>query len=314
MFHLVNGDATRARLPASLPGTVAVWRDVLIEGPAADLDIATLAERRAPWLEQRLGIAAAEYVASGRAQVQALASAAEHDEIVLWFEQDLFCVANLAHLAAWLRRSRPSASVSLVFPKQALGTLHELELSALFDARRPLDGDAISDAAAWWQAYCSAVPVDVPPTQDRLPFLGVAWRLHLTRFPSTTTGLGAVESAVVATLGTGPRRFTDVFRTISTDERMRPLGMSDLQLAAYVRALAVDGPTPLVRIDGADTVTSAAVQAWEISVTAEGRAVGAGLRDRLEVQPLDWWLGGVHLEGHRVSWRWDPAARELVRA
>src|SRR6187431_2194245 len=103
MLHIVNGDATLTRLaPAALPGDVLVWRDILVEGPVEPaVEVDELAVRRAPWLARRLGIDHRDYVASGRTQAEGLALAQAQDEIVLWFEQDLFCVANLCHLAAW---------------------------------------------------------------------------------------------------------------------------------------------------------------------------------------------------------------------
>ncbi len=47
------------------------------------------------------------YAENARAEAEGLGHATSHDEIVLWFEQDLFCVANLGYLAAWLRRAQP---------------------------------------------------------------------------------------------------------------------------------------------------------------------------------------------------------------
>jgi len=45
MLHIVNGDATVARLtPADLPGEILVWRDILVEGPVErDLEVDALA-------------------------------------------------------------------------------------------------------------------------------------------------------------------------------------------------------------------------------------------------------------------------------
>lgn len=306
MLHIVNGDATLTRLaPTALPGDVLVWRDILVEGPVAPaIAVDELAVRRAPWLARRLGIDHRDYVASGRAQAEGLARAHAQDEIVLWFEQDLFCVANLCHLAAWLARARPRARVSLVFPAEPLGTTAPAALSALFAARQPFTELAIAQAATWWAAYAAPDPTRREArTPDPLGFLDTAWRLHLARFPSTGTGLGSIEAAALATLDDAPRAVADAFRDATQDERMRGHGMGDVQFTAYLRALA-DGDTPLVRMTEEGTV----------KLTDAGRAVRAGSRDRLDAQPLDWWLGGARLEGRRVPWRWDPATRRLVEA
>jgi hypothetical protein len=311
MLHIVNGDATVARLaPAALPGEILVWRDVLVEGPVEDpLAVDAFAARRAPWLARRLGIAADRYAESARAQADGLAQAAAHGEIMLWFEQDLFCVVNLGYLAAWLHRTRCAGRVSLVFPAEPLGTTDSTTLAALFAARQPFTDDAIAHAAAWWEAFASPDPRAFDAgVRGPLPFLDAAAQLHRARFPSTRTGLGVVETAALAALEDTPRAFAEVFRAATQDERMRGHGMSDLQLAAYLRALA-DGPTPLVTIDAAP---DADLHASLIASTAAGRAVRDGARDRLDAQALDWWLGGVHLEGREVAWRWDVATARLV--
>jgi hypothetical protein len=303
LLHIVNGDATAARLaPAALPGEVLVWRDILVEGPVEPgLAIDALAAMRAPWLSRRLRIDGKAYAANGRAEADGLARAIEHDEIVLWFEQDLFCVANLCHLAAWLGRGRAPARVSLLFPPEPLGTTATAALSALFTARRPFTAEAVTQAAAWWQAYAGQDPRALEAIgPGPLPFLDTAARLHLARFPSIATGLGAVEAAALHALDDSPRALADVFLASTRDARIRAHGMTDLQLAAHLHALA-DGPTPLVHVAG-DAV----------AITADGRAVRDGAGDRLDAQPLDWWLGGVPLRGRRVAWRWDETRARVV--
>ena len=309
MLHIVNGDATLARLtPATLPGGVLVWRDILVEGPVErEADVDRLAIHRAPWLAQRLGIDAQDYVASGRAQADGLARALAHDELVLWFEQDLFCVANLCYLAGWLSRARPRGRVSLVFPATPLGTMEPSALARLFAARQPFTDVAITEAVAWWVAYTASDPTTVVRATTLLGFLEVAWRLHLARFPSTHTGLGTIEAAALAALDATPRACADVFREATRDERMRGHGIGDLQVAAYLRALA-EGGAPLVTMAG----ERSDVSRMTVSITDEGRAVRAGTRDRLDAQPLDWWLGGVRLHGPRAPWRWDPTAARVV--
>ena len=306
MLHVVNGDETARRLaPVALAGELLVWRDILVEGPVAPgLEGDPLAVARAPWLARRLGIRAEEYLAGARAHMAGLARAAESDELVLWFEQDLFCVANLAYLAAWIVRTPPRGRVCLVFPAEPLGTADAATLLALFEGRRPLDGAAIAAAAEWWAGFTASDPRHFAPAGETLPFLGRARALHLARFPATGTGLGSVEAAALATLSETPRRFADVFRDTMADERMRGHGMGDVQLAAYLDALST-GPAPLVTITGDER---------RFALTATGRAVREGARDRLDAQTMDWWLGGVHLQGRHSAWRWHQRTGGLISA
>lgn len=55
-----------------------------------------------------------------------------------------------------------------------------------------------------------------------------------------------------------------------------------------------------------------AAAADELELTAAGESVLAGDADALELNGIDRWLGGVHLEGHAPQWRWDETARGIV--
>jgi len=50
----------------------------------------------------------------------------------------------------------------------------------------------------------------------------------------------------------------------------------------------------------------------KIGVTDTGRSVLAGKADHIMLNGIDRWIGGVHLLGHRVRWRWDERIREIV--
>jgi hypothetical protein len=50
-----------------------------------------------------------------------------------------------------------------------------------------------------------------------------------------------------------------------------------------------------------------------IRLTDVGQAVLAGHGDRVNVNGIDRWLGGVHLRGHEVEWRWDGEAGVIRR-
>ncbi|MNI97171.1 hypothetical protein D3C73_1557650 [compost metagenome] len=51
----------------------------------------------------------------------------------------------------------------------------------------------------------------------------------------------------------------------------------------------------------------------KLSITALGRQILDETADRIAVQGIDMWYGGLHLEGHTVPWRWDRSSRIPVR-
>jgi hypothetical protein len=48
-------------------------------------------------------------------------------------------------------------------------------------------------------------------------------------------------------------------------------------------------------------------RAQRLSLTSIGRNVLANRADRLSLQPIDTWLGGVHLVEGAPMWRWNDA-------
>lgn len=59
-----------------------------------------------------------------------------------------------------------------------------------------------------------------------------------------------------------------------------------------------------------ELTTEFASQTYE--VTDVGRDVLAARADHSELNGIDRWLGGVHLEGYRPAWRWDPVEDAIV--
>jgi hypothetical protein len=307
MLHLLNGDATAAAMPDAIDGDRAVWRDILMEGPpVADGAI------RGAWLAPRLGVTADAYAVAWREGETILARARQHDEVVLWFEQDLFCAVNLWYVLD--RLSDHPGRLSLVFPPLAdsfdgLGRLDEAAFAPLFERRATLDAAGRDAARTLWQAYAAPDPTRLATlAASPLPFSRRAVRLHCGRFPSLTHGLDELEAALLDVLvAGGALDFARLFQTVTRRPALRELGIGDVQVAALLRDRS-RGAQPLVNIDD----DSAPFGRWRVSATPAAPETLAGHGDRLERSPIDRWIGGVHLEPHRVHWRWDASAERLV--
>jgi len=310
VLHVLNGDATATALTATdVPGERLIWRDLAMEGPVVAVGAPPSAERTG-YLAANFGVDAEAYVRGMEDQTAGLATGRAHEEIVLWFEQDLFCAVTLWSLLDWLRRELPTAPLSLVYPPldetmPGLGALPPDRLTALFAARHPLSARAGELGAHAWAAYASPDPLATAPLVARespaLPFVREAFRCHLGRFPSVLNGLNEVENATLAVLHRGPRRFGDLFREVTGQPLLRRHGMGDRQFAACLRRLM-----PLVRIVGATVLTA------EIALEPPGFQVEAGELDWLALHTIDAWLGGVHLRAGGPLWRWDADQGRLV--
>lgn len=50
-----------------------------------------------------------------------------------------------------------------------------------------------------------------------------------------------------------------------------------------------------------------------LRLTDIGARVLAGAADQVTLNGVDRWIGGVHLFGRHVTWRWDDATETIVR-
>jgi hypothetical protein len=313
MLHVLNGDATAAAFQRTgIAGDRLIWRDILVEGPVgADLETPGALDARADFLTARLRIDRETYVRGAREQAEHLAAARRHDEVVLWFEQDLFCAVNLWRLLEWFATHAPSARLSLVYPpiddSKGLGAAEPAALGALFEQRTTVTDATLAFGRRAWAAYAAADPTDalrlLEGEDAALPFVRGAFRCHLGRFPSLANGLNEVETAALAALRRGPRDFGTLFGEVGRQSRVRRHGMGDVQFAACLRGL-----DPLVRLDGGDVMHA------DVEMTERGHDVVAGDVDWLSVRPIDTWLGGVHLVAGGRLWRWDGSRGRLVES
>src|SRR5437870_11618329 len=104
MLHIHNGDSTAGTArQAKIPGEHLPWREALVCGPAPEnLSEQEFLKVRAEHLATAYGIDVEKSKAELRVQHDALANFSDHEEVVLWFEHDLFCQVQLIYLLNWL--------------------------------------------------------------------------------------------------------------------------------------------------------------------------------------------------------------------
>ncbi|HKO98787.1 MAG TPA: hypothetical protein VJU86_17440 [Pyrinomonadaceae bacterium] len=50
----------------------------------------------------------------------------------------------------------------------------------------------------------------------------------------------------------------------------------------------------------------------EFEITELGAAVLADAQDFIQLNGIDLWLGGVHLDGANTVWRWDESRQRVI--
>lgn len=324
MLHILNGSSLEYTLKKSpVPGEFFSFRDALISGPAlSDVDDQEWRRLRALHLSESYGVQPGKCEQDLLEQTAVLQSSSQHDEVVLWFEHDLFCQLNLLYLLDWFSKiTLENTKLSLInignFPNKenfrGLGELNEKELASLFPQRQPISSTQIALGSRAWKAFCSTEPTAVEDVLQgdtlALPFLSTALKAHLRRFPNTKNGLGKIENTSLAIVEHGKEKFADLFSEFVSTESV--YGMGDTQVwLTLVNLCNADEPLLTTEINGAD-VTPEVVAKTVFKITDTGRAVMNGDVDFIKLNGIDQWFGGVHVKGSNSVWRWDELSERL---
>src|SRR5688572_27297356 len=167
IVHVCNGDSTADTLSlADLPGEIRVWADALDQGPVLPVSDAEHYQARATYWDSR-GFPKDNRLEEWDRDVDEAATA---EELILWFEHDLFDQLALVRLLARLaRRGLPQQLTIVSIDRHeevpnflGMGQLKPEQLAALWPRRTPLSRDAIDEAISTWIAVTAADPRALP--------------------------------------------------------------------------------------------------------------------------------------------------------
>lgn len=332
MLHITNGDSTAGSLRHSgLGGDVLPWRDVLHEGPVpASLSLDELRPIRARFIVE-VGMGSADDVLADFAERDAtLTRFREHDEVLLWFEHDLYDQLQLIQLLDYFsQQNLGSTHLSLICinafpgikPFFGLGQLTPEQLASLYPVRQPISPAMLRLGHDAWDAFRSPDPTALEELLRTdttiLPFLAAAFLRHLEQFPATDSGLSRTERQILQAVAVGARTPVEIFLV---DQRQEDAPfMGDWPLWMHLSRLC-QVPQPLLALadDTAFTFPQQgqspdAFSAQHLALTPQGHAILAGQADWIRLSGgIERWLGGVHLLGGDAVWRWDRQTQRLI--
>jgi hypothetical protein len=169
----------------------------------------TFWKTRFEFLNKNYKVSKSWFVEKTLKEYRSLCNHNQQDQIVLWFEYDLFCQVNMLAVLSWLKTHRRHAEISLVCSGKeddtdklyALGELSDEKLLSLYENRTVLSQDDIEYADYVWQLYCSDNPIRLENLTDyknyQFEYLSDAMKAHLQRFPSIKNGLNDLENKVL---------------------------------------------------------------------------------------------------------------------
>jgi len=342
-LHVTNGDSAGNTLrQTGLGGAVLPWQDVLHEGPVPAGPRRELLQARAAflsgcgWGSRRSILASLE-----RRDRQLVQSLRDGQQVVLWFEHDLYDQLQLADALALAAGAGGAPELIVVgsFPSRpafrGLGELTADELETLWPARAQAGPDTLAAAVSAWAALRHPDPSALAATAQAdlpgLPFLGPALLRLLEELPAPRDGLSATERRALHAVAAGALTPLDAF-----------LAAQDLEPAPFLgdtwfyRALATlaagqtagrrsgqgpghgAAPARLIETQAREPLppppplgNPRAFARLPLRLTDLGQRVLDGREDRVALLGLDRWVGGTHLTP-AAAWRWDPAARQLL--
>ncbi|HET8752902.1 MAG TPA: DUF1835 domain-containing protein, partial [Salinimicrobium sp.] len=206
ILHIINGDSLTAKFnQLRIPGDKIIWREMLCEGPTLqELGSKRFSNLRKKYLKENYGISETDYEDNFLKELEKLSAINHYDEIVLWFEFDLFSHINMIALISFLLQKGINIPIYLVCSARLEGETELLPLSELpvkqlqnhYQCRINLDEDDLEMANLIWELYCGDKPMrlasEIRKTTN-FEYLASCMRAHIERFPNAKTGLNALE-------------------------------------------------------------------------------------------------------------------------
>lgn len=318
-LHLRCGsDIKDALQVAKIFGDFASYGDPICEGPCPDLSGEPYLRTRADFMQRHWDLEPEKTMARFRQDEHRLQNLADYDEVLLWFEHDLFDQCILIQLLDRLPADMLEKSKLIcigAFPGVdrfvGLGQLQPEQLKALLPDAKQLTAAHQSAARLAVKAWKARDPQELiallSDGAGPLEFLPKAIERHLQEFPCVTRGLGRTDQLILESIEQGARSALEAFAHYQASDPAPYLG--DLMFWAHLRDLA-RSPCPLLVMDGEFPIQS-------LSLTKLGAAVLEGQQNYAQTMgfakhSLYHWRGGVEQEPQR-HYAWDSKIRSLCQ-
>ena len=250
-LHITNGDFTTQILQNSdIKGEIITWREMLCEGKTImEVGSEDLWKTRFDFLKSSYKVTKKIFIDYTLKEYRNLCQQKQQDEIVLWFDNDLFCQVNLLAIVSWLKRYREGRKITLIQtdiqgkskkPKE-INNLTANQIKNVYNKRVELSKDDIEYADYIWQLYCSDNPIRLETAHrfnPNSPFthLEKAIKAHLLRFPSIENGLNHIENNILTTASEKTLKSKDALvKDLLTNQKT--YGFADSQYLSKIDSL-----------------------------------------------------------------------------
>ena len=159
---ITNGDcAADAINHVVMNAEILPWRDVLHDGPVpVNLDFEQLANVRAEFLSQACGWESFEHTLKlFQSQYRKLSEFSEFDEVVLWFEHDLYDQLQLLQILDYFSSVKlNNTRLSLICNDRFVTDGSQIQLHNDYNTRKDITKNQLKLAVEAWCAFTSPNP------------------------------------------------------------------------------------------------------------------------------------------------------------
>ncbi|WP_299522585.1 DUF1835 domain-containing protein [uncultured Lutibacter sp.] len=251
-IHVLNGDSTAKILEKSkIKGDIVVWREMLCEGPLhKNVGSDEFWLNRYSYFETEIGVDRLEYYDKTIKEIVKLEDLAGYNNVVLWFEFDLFCQVNLLALCTYLLANYVKKSNYYLVctgkdeveqQLQSLSDYSPSEFETLFNTKIALSKANLEFAKESWELY---VENDFNTLKEfnfnqnsKFQYLQLAMDQHLNRFPASN-GLNQISTKILEIINSN--LFSEkeiVINLLIWQQKETVYGFGDLQYFQYLNKL-----------------------------------------------------------------------------
>lgn len=207
-LHITNGSILTSILKElDYSGDILTWEEMLCEGPTmSNINSDIFLKKRASFFNTYYDIELD--IEEIKGELKVLDHTEKYDEIVLWFEYDLFCHLNLLGVIKLLHLKKVKLPFYLVCSgriegEKNLKSLSELsptQLNTHYSEKIKLTDEDIDIAVSIWNIYCGKDHNLLKPyiiKSSSFKYLNNCLKAHLKRFPDSKSGLNVLEQNIL---------------------------------------------------------------------------------------------------------------------
>ncbi|MEP6794279.1 MAG: DUF1835 domain-containing protein [Saprospiraceae bacterium] len=247
IYHILNGDVLAAKFPrAEIPGQIIVIREAFIEGPLSGEFSNDYWEKRAAFFTSTYDADEHDYAKQFLSQLKRMDQIQQDNEVYLWFEDDLFCQANMWFAVKYIS-SKVTAKFFRIFPIEdrihwnGFGKAEMNELINCLNECKELESNDVALSNSIWNAY-------VENDEEKLKslslivskgfrFLPEVISVHLER-TSKDGGYGRPQQTLIEILNQGRTNFYEICDAFW--EKNAIYGFGDLQVLNMLKGMEIE--------------------------------------------------------------------------